>query len=38
MMTTLEQGERNSHQYVAVADANILINELGIYKNPAGNW
>lgn len=37
MMTTSKQVElSNSHQYVA--EAYMLINELGAFKNPAGKW
>lgn len=36
-MTTPKQVElRNSHQYVS--EAHVLINELGAFKNTAGNW
>lgn len=36
-MTFLEQAElRYSNQYVA--EANMLLDELGVFKNPAGNW
>ncbi|EJN39675.1 hypothetical protein PMI38_00907 [Pseudomonas sp. GM84] len=36
-MTLLEQAEpRNSYQYVA--EANILLNELGVFKSTTGTW